>query len=336
MSENLLFGFSVAIVGALVAILIAVSIAATRILAAMRKGRMLSACHGYGSEAMSQTGVSVVVSGAQSEREIEERLSSEYWRYEVIVVLDSTRDGRLLSRLCRKYSMIRVSFPTDGDLKIDGVPLLYRSRQRRYRRLVLIDRLHRSRADDWNCGVAIASFDCIIPLESDRFLTSEALPRWVMELHETRPVRSDFISAQVSPTHFFDRRRVAMFSRMAVVRAGGFSGEHPRMQMMRCLRGRTLCLPLAMAKLRRRRSSNPLRQLLMTMGALPTTLLFVSLAVRRWELARAALMLVVAVYVTALFISTIALRVRLALDEEYCEDRSVSLRRLLRCSFRVF
>ena len=127
MNENLLFGFSVAIVGALVAILIAVSIAATRILAAMRKGRMLSACHGYGSEAMSQTGVSVVVSGAQSEREIEERLSSEYWRYEVIVVLDSTRDGRLLSRLCRKYSMIRVSFPTDGDLKIDGVPLLYRS-----------------------------------------------------------------------------------------------------------------------------------------------------------------------------------------------------------------
>jgi hypothetical protein len=201
---------------------------------------------------------------------------------------------------------------------------------------VLIDRLHRSRADDWNCGVAIASFDCIIPLESDRFLTSEALPRWVMELHETRPVRSDFISAQVSPTHFFDRRRVAMFSRMTVVRTGGFSGEHPRMQMMRCLRGRTLCLPLAMAKLRRRRSSNPLRQLLMTMGALPTTLLFVSLAVQRWELARAALMLVVAVYVTALFISTIALRVRLALDEEYCEDRSVSLRRLLRCSFRVF
>jgi hypothetical protein len=62
----------------------------------------------------------------------------------------------------------------------------------------------------------------------------------------------------------------------------------------------------------------------------------VSLAVQRWELARAALMLVVAVYVTALFISTIALRVRLALDEEYCEDRSVSLRRLLRCSFRVF
>lgn len=318
------------------AILIAVSIAAVRILAAKRKGRMLSACHGYGSEAMSQTGVSVIVSGAQSEREIEERLSSEYWRYEVIITLDSSRDGRLLSRLCRKYSMIRVSFPTDGDLQIEGAPLLYRSRQRRYRRLVLIDRLYRSRADDWNCGVAVASFDRILPLESDRFLTSDALPRWVMELHETRPVQSDFISAQVSPFHFFDRRRVAMFSRMAVVRAGGFSGEHPRMQMIRNLRGRTLYLPLAMAKLRRRRSNNPLRQILMTMGALPTVLLFATLAGQRWELAQQALMLIVAVYVTALFCSTIALRVRLALDEEYNEDRSVSLRRLLRCSFRVF
>lgn len=320
----------------LVMLLTAVVVASVRALAAMRKGRMLAQCHGYASEAMSQTGVSVVVSGVRSAREIEARLSSEYWRYEVIVVIDSTRDRGLLPTLCRKYSLIRVSFPATDELTIEGVPLLYRSRQRRYRRLVVVDRLHRSRADDWNCGVVVASYDRVVPLESDRFLLTDALPRWVMELHERGERRVEVLSAQVVPTHLLDRRRVAMFARSAVIERGGFAGEHPRVAMTRQLRGGELDLPLACLTTRNRHSDEPLRRLFLATGAMPTTLLFVALARQHWDVAREALVLVVAVYATALFASAIALRTRLAVRVESDENRAESLRRLLRCSFRIF
>lgn len=331
-----MFLFSIIILAMLIAILISVVIAAVRTLAARRKGCMLTECHGYGSEAMSQTGVSVVVSGARTESEIEQRLSSEYWRYEVIVVVDSSLDPTLLHTLCLKYALIRVNFPAVDELPIEGVAMLYRSRQRRYRRLVVIDRLHRSCADDWNCGVAVASFDRIVPLESDRFLLPDALPRWVMELHERGAHTTEVLSAQVAPTHFFDRRRVAMFLRSAVIAEGGFAAEHSRVSMIRRLRGRMLYLPLAYSTAYRHRSDNPLRRLLIATGALPTVVLFVELAYQNWERAREALMLIVATYVTALLASSIALCTRLTIRGEHGEERVRSLRRLLRCSFRVY
>ncbi len=328
--------FSILILAVLSMSIVSVVVAATRTLAALRKGRMLASCHGYGSEAMSQTGVSVVVSGVRLEREIEQRLSSEYWRYEVIVVVDSTLDAQLLHTLCHRYSLIRVSFPIVDELPIDDAPRLYRSRQRRYRRLVVIDRLHRSRADDWNCGVVVASFDRIVPLETDRFLFPDTLPRWVMELHESGERCNEVLAAQVAPFHLFDRRRVAMFLRSAVIAEGGFAGEHPRVSMIRRLRGRQLDLPLAYSTAYRHRSENPLRRLLLTVGSLSTVVLFVMLVRQDWEGAREALMLIVATYATALMASSIALRTRLVVRGEQGEERTKSLRRLLRCSFRLY
>lgn len=331
-----MYWLSILILTVLLLTLLSVIVASVRTLAALRKGRMLTSCHGYGSEAMSHTGVSVVVSGVRSEREIERRLSSEYWRYEVIVVLDSSFDEQLLHRLCHKYALIRVHFPTVDDLPIEGTPRLYRSRQRRYRRLVVVDRLHRSRADDWNCGVAVASFDRIVPLESDRFLLPDVLPRWVMELHESGEHRNKVLAAQVAPFHLFDRRRVAMFARSAVIAEGGFAGEHPRVKMIRSLRGRLLSLPLAYSTAYRHRSENPLRRLFLGIGIVPTIALFVELVRQDWEGAREALVLIVAVYATALMASSIALRVRLVVRGERGEECRKSLRRLLRCSFRVY
>lgn len=331
-----MYWLSILILTVLALTLLSVVVVSARTLAALRKGRMLASCHGYGSEAMSQTGVSVVVSGVRSEREIERRLSSEYWRYEVIVVLDSSHDVQLLHTLCRKYSLIRVNFPTVDELPIEGVPRLYRSRQRRYRRLVVVDRLHRSRADDWNCGTVVASFDRIVPLEADRFLLPDALPRWVMELHESGERRNEVLAAQVAPYHLFDRRRVAMFSRSAVIDRGGFAGDHPRVKMIRQLRGRLLSVPLAHSTAYRHRSENPLRRLLLAVCVVATVALLVELVRQDWEGAREALMLIVAVYATALAASSIALRTRLVVRGERGEERIKSLRRLLRCSFRVY
>lgn len=327
---------SILILSVLAVTLVMVVTASVRMLAAMRKGRMLSECHGYGSEAMSHTGVSVVVSGRQTESEIERRLSSEYWRYEVVVVIDSSLDARLLRTLCHKYALIRVSFPATDELPIDGTPSLYRSRQRRYRRLVVVDRLHRSRADDWNCGTVVASFERIVPIEADRFLLPDALPRWVMELHERNEHRNEVLSAFVAPTHLFDRQRVAMFSRSAVIEAGGFAGEHPRRAMIRRLRGGLLHLPLACSTSRHHRPKSPLQQTFIALGAVATVALFAKIACQDWDGAREALMLIVAIYVTAFFASTVALRTRLVVRADHDESHVESLRRLLRCSFRVY
>ena len=125
-------------------------------------------------------------------------------------------------------------------------------------------------------------------------------------------------------------------ARWAVIGEGGFAGEHPRVAMIRRLCGRQLDLPLAYSTAYRHRSENPLRRLLIAMGALPTVVMFVALVCQAWDVARESLLLIVATYVTALLASSIALCTRLTVRGEEGEECKKSLRRLLRCSFRIF
>ena len=183
-------------------------------------------------------GISAVCSGITDEKQIENLLSVEYARYEVVLVLDAQRDTQAFRRIAARYQLIGVNCHPSEELPAAGIRGLYRSRQRCYRRLVLLDRAHGKRSDDFDAGVSVATYDYLLPVRAGCFLLPGSVERLVAELGEGRPGSLDLIRSPLGEP-------AALLSREAVVAAGGF-GMRPLRGIPRCRR-RMLWEPLLAA-----------------------------------------------------------------------------------------
>ena len=125
----LLFAATAACVGALLPL----------ISRARSKRLLLNAVRRASSDAPDGIGISVLCSGVTDAAQIENLLSPEYSRYEVIVVLDARRHAAEFAALTARYRMIRVEWVCSGELEVSGVRALGRSRRRCFRRLVLVE-----------------------------------------------------------------------------------------------------------------------------------------------------------------------------------------------------
>ena len=170
------------------------------LLRARNKHLLIDRMHGQVSDAEGNIGFSLLCSGVQRLGQIENLLSSEYDRCEVIAVLDAWQQRMLFEKLAARYRMIRVDYLPSDELPVHGVRSMWRSRQRCFRRLVLLDRPEDSAADDWNAAASVASYDWLIPVRDGQYMLPGALER------------------------LFDRERVAA--------AGGF-GNRPVRQVPR-------------------------------------------------------------------------------------------------------
>ena len=138
----LLFAATAACVGALLPL----------ISRARSKRLLLNAVRRASSDAPDGIGISVLCSGVTDAAQIENLLSPEYSRYEVIVVLDARRHAAEFAALTARYRMIRVEWVCSGELEVSGVRALGRSRRRCFRRLVLVDRAQDSEAGDFDAA----------------------------------------------------------------------------------------------------------------------------------------------------------------------------------------
>ena len=123
----LLFAATAACVGALLPL----------ISRARSKRLLLNAVRRASSDAPDGIGISVLCSGVTDAAQIENLLSPEYSRYEVIVVLDARRHAAEFAALTARYRMIRVEWVCSGELEVSGVRALGRSRRRCFRRHTL-------------------------------------------------------------------------------------------------------------------------------------------------------------------------------------------------------
>ena len=203
----LLFAATAACVGALLPL----------ISRARSKRLLLNAVRRASSDAPDGIGISVLCSGVTDAAQIENLLSPEYSRYEVIVVLDARRHAAEFAALTARYRMIRVEWVCSGELEVSGVRALGRSRRRCFRRLVLVDRARDSEAGDFDAAASVATYDYLLP---------GSVERLVAELGEGRPGSLDLIRSPLGEP-------AALLSREAVVAAGGFG--------MRRLRGIPRC-----------------------------------------------------------------------------------------------
>ena len=167
----LLFAATAACVGALLPL----------ISRARSKRLLLNAVRRASSDAPDGIGISVLCSGVTDAAQIENLLSPEYSRYEVIVVLDARRHAAEFAALTARYRMIRVEWVCSGELEVSGVRALGRSRRRCFRRLVLVDRARDSEAGDFDAAASVGP-DYLLPSAQDvpaaRKRPSSSSPNW--------------------------------------------------------------------------------------------------------------------------------------------------------------
>lgn len=154
-----------------------------RMRCAQHKQRLTDKARVYGSDPLCEIGVSVICGESIDIERVKELLSLDYMRYEVVVVADAEKDENF-GLLLQQYAMIRVNLPhIDYNLQA-STRRLFRSRQRRYRRLIVVDSSADNTASQLNGAIAVCSFDRILPLEGDTVPYDFALKSLVAELHE--------------------------------------------------------------------------------------------------------------------------------------------------------
>lgn len=165
-------------------------------------------------ESLGFVGFSVLCSRVRTLEQIESLLAQSYDRYEVVVVLDSKSDGEAFHRIIDHYRMIRVNSASTDELPTAMARALYRSRQRSFRRLILIDRAEGTVYDDLDAALSVASYAYVIPTTEGERLCAKAIEGLAITLSQATS-QPEVLHSTTSDKHIFHREYV--------IRHGGFS-----------------------------------------------------------------------------------------------------------------
>lgn len=185
------------------------------VLRARNKRLLAVRMYGTSCDASGEIGFSLLCSGVRRLSQIENLLSSEYVRSEVVVVTDALYRRAFFESLVARYRLIRVEYLPSDEFPVRSVRSMWRSRRRCFRRLVLLDRPEESPCDDWNAAASVASYDCLIPVADGQYLLPGVLERLSVEVGQSLPGTVGAVRSWIGVPF-------ASFSRDAVVAAGGF------------------------------------------------------------------------------------------------------------------
>ena len=195
-----------------------------------------------GGDPAADRGVSVIVAGLPAQKRIERLMGLNFENYEVVIVADmlSAEHSR---EIIRRYSMTRVNVPVSAEFPCDAVRTLFRSRQRRYRKLVMADcaaPLHEA----LNCGLALSSFGRVVVMNSRTCLGRNALLRMDAEFESSSVGMVCAVSAPIIDIGKFGcdtaveivageySHHVSMIDRDYAISIGGFSAGDDCMARM--------------------------------------------------------------------------------------------------------
>ena len=166
-------------------------------------------------ESLGFVGCSAICSGVRGIARIEELLGQEYDRYEVIITIDAEQYPEEFRAIISHYRMIRVNCSRSEELPSAAIRNLYRSRQRSFRRLILLDKPHSDIYGDLDAAAIVASYNYLLPVGPTTHLCNKAIESIAITLSE-----QDFHSIGLLHTVTSD---TYVFCRDAVINNGGFS-----------------------------------------------------------------------------------------------------------------
>lgn len=166
-------------------------------------------------ESLGFVGCSAICSGVRGIDRIEELLGQEYDRYEVIITFDAEQYPEEFRTIISHYRMIRVNCSRSEELPSATIRNLYRSRQRSFRRLILLDKPHSDIYGDLDAAAIVASYNYLLPVGPTTHLCNKAIESIAITLSEQDFHSIGLLHAIASDTY--------IFCRDAVINNGGFS-----------------------------------------------------------------------------------------------------------------
>jgi hypothetical protein len=166
-------------------------------------------------ESLGFVGCSAICSGVRGIARIEELLGQEYDRYEVIITIDAEQYPEEFRAIISHYRMIRVNCSRSEELPSAAIRNLYRSRQRSFRRLILLDKPHSDIYGDLDAAAIVASYNYLLPVGPTTHLCNKAIESIAITLSEQDFHSIGLLHAVASDTY--------IFCRDVVINNGGFS-----------------------------------------------------------------------------------------------------------------
>jgi poly-beta-1,6-N-acetyl-D-glucosamine synthase len=115
-------------------------------------------------------------------------LSLFYNNYEVIVVNDGSQDDSL-EKIISTYELEKVNYYFDYRLPCERIRGVYKSRNRSFKKLTVIDKRNGGKADSLNAGLNVCRNDLVVSIDADSIMEPDALLKLVKPFMEAKEKR---------------------------------------------------------------------------------------------------------------------------------------------------
>jgi cellulose synthase/poly-beta-1,6-N-acetylglucosamine synthase-like glycosyltransferase len=112
-------------------------------------------------------------------------LSLYYNNYEVIVVNDGSKDDSL-EKIIKAYELEKVNYYFDYRLPCKRIRGVYKSQNRSFKKLTVIDKANGGKADSLNAGLNVCRNDLVVSIDADSIMESDALLKLVKPFMEAK------------------------------------------------------------------------------------------------------------------------------------------------------
>ena len=114
-------------------------------------------------------------------------LSIMYSNFEVIIINDGSKDDTL-AKLIPAFDLVKVEFAMENSVPTKPVRGIYKSRNRAFRKLVVVDKENGGKADALNVGLNLSDKDLVACIDVDCIIEPDALLKMVKPFLEDRTV----------------------------------------------------------------------------------------------------------------------------------------------------
>ena len=111
-------------------------------------------------------------------------LSMEYNNFEVIIINDGSKDDSI-QKLIEKYDLVKVAFDYQAKIPTKPVRGIYKSQNRSFKKLIVVDKENGGKADALNVGLNISEKELVACVDVDCIIETDALLRMVKPYMET-------------------------------------------------------------------------------------------------------------------------------------------------------
>jgi cellulose synthase/poly-beta-1,6-N-acetylglucosamine synthase-like glycosyltransferase len=115
-------------------------------------------------------------------------LSLYYNNYEVVVINDGSSDDSL-EKIIEAYDLEKVNYYFDYRLPCERIRGVYKSKNRSFKRLTVIDKQNGGKADTLNAGLNVCRNELVVSIDADSIMEPDALLKLVKPFMEAKEKR---------------------------------------------------------------------------------------------------------------------------------------------------